>query len=604
MAPTKSAVSEKTAGVTSLVEFSRVAAARYERDDLVQRLEHTQERLARPDTVVAVIGEFKHGKSSLINGLLGRDICPVDDDLATAVITLLRFAPTPVGRLRLQGEDPDEVRSFDPADLAQLVTERVAVDGEAPVALVELGLPNPFLRRGLALVDTPGVGGLDPATMTMTLSYLERADALLFATDAAGPLTLTQIEFLKRAQEATPATMVVLTKIDLHAEWRRIETTVREQIRDAGLDLDVFPISSVLRRAAFTRTDEGLNGESGYPPLLDALKAKVLEPAAEVASARALDDARSSVEQLRAAAGVELSAILTPESLQAQLDELNASKARIEALRGGSARWATVLNDRFADLVSDADHELRTRIRDATRYAETEFEDGDPGKTWDAVTGEVRERVAQGAQEAVRRLEDGADRIGDEIVELLQSEDVALDRISGTAATPDVGGLWSQKPIEQPGIGTRAGTGFAGLRGAQGGVLMMGMVASLSGIAIATVALAGAGIVFGGKQILDERKRQLTQRRQQARTSVRQFLDDVQFEVTKTTRDLSRQLQRQLRDHFSERIAELTRTYAQAADGLQKALTQGEAERTARRRELEGITSDLDKLARSIEAAR
>ena len=62
-----------------------------DRDDLVGRATAASARLKRPSTVVCVVGEFKQGKSSLVNGLLGREVCPVDDDLATAAITLVRF---------------------------------------------------------------------------------------------------------------------------------------------------------------------------------------------------------------------------------------------------------------------------------------------------------------------------------------------------------------------------------------------------------------------------------------------------------------------------------------------------------------------------------
>ena len=51
-----------------------------------------QARLRRPATVVCVVGEFKQGKSSLVNALLGQAVCPVDDDLATSAITLVRYA--------------------------------------------------------------------------------------------------------------------------------------------------------------------------------------------------------------------------------------------------------------------------------------------------------------------------------------------------------------------------------------------------------------------------------------------------------------------------------------------------------------------------------
>jgi hypothetical protein len=41
---------------------------------------------------VLVVGEFKQGKSLLVNGLVGAPVCPTFDDVATAVPTVVRHA--------------------------------------------------------------------------------------------------------------------------------------------------------------------------------------------------------------------------------------------------------------------------------------------------------------------------------------------------------------------------------------------------------------------------------------------------------------------------------------------------------------------------------
>ena len=65
------------------------------RDDLENRATAAGARLKRPATIVCVVGEFKQGKSSLVNGLLGQQICPVNDDLATSALTLVRHGDVP-----------------------------------------------------------------------------------------------------------------------------------------------------------------------------------------------------------------------------------------------------------------------------------------------------------------------------------------------------------------------------------------------------------------------------------------------------------------------------------------------------------------------------
>jgi ribosome biogenesis GTPase A len=70
-----------------------------DRSDLVQRLAHTRRRLLDPAVRVLVVGEFKQGKSQLINALVDAPVCPVDDDIATALPTEVSYAKIPIASL-------------------------------------------------------------------------------------------------------------------------------------------------------------------------------------------------------------------------------------------------------------------------------------------------------------------------------------------------------------------------------------------------------------------------------------------------------------------------------------------------------------------------
>src|SRR6185503_20564274 len=81
----------------AVLDIDRVRGLAVEsgRTDLVSRLDQTRTRLTGRDVPVAVVGEFKQGKSTLVNALLRTDVCPVDADIATAVPTVLRFGTPP-----------------------------------------------------------------------------------------------------------------------------------------------------------------------------------------------------------------------------------------------------------------------------------------------------------------------------------------------------------------------------------------------------------------------------------------------------------------------------------------------------------------------------
>src|SRR5690606_24260135 len=95
------------ARASSVVDLGLQACEAYGRGDLASRLAAAKRRLADPAVHIVVAGEFKQGKSSLVNALLGANVCPVDDDVATAVPTYVRYGQQPRAELLFTGESPD-----------------------------------------------------------------------------------------------------------------------------------------------------------------------------------------------------------------------------------------------------------------------------------------------------------------------------------------------------------------------------------------------------------------------------------------------------------------------------------------------------------------
>src|SRR5918997_3748320 len=91
----------------AVLDLDRVRGLAVEagRTDLVERLARTRTRLTDRDVPVAVVGEFKQGKSTLVNALLRTDVCPVDADIATAVPTIVRYGAKPAVIAHLAGPD-------------------------------------------------------------------------------------------------------------------------------------------------------------------------------------------------------------------------------------------------------------------------------------------------------------------------------------------------------------------------------------------------------------------------------------------------------------------------------------------------------------------
>ena len=71
--------------LVDLLDRALAVTATADRPDLTARLEAARRRLQDPHVRVLVVGEFKQGKSQLVNALVNAPVCPVDDDVATSV---------------------------------------------------------------------------------------------------------------------------------------------------------------------------------------------------------------------------------------------------------------------------------------------------------------------------------------------------------------------------------------------------------------------------------------------------------------------------------------------------------------------------------------
>jgi hypothetical protein len=173
---------------------------------------------------VLVVGEFKQGKSQLVNSLVSAPVCPVDDDVATSVVTMVRHADTPsVALVRVARRQRHAERTEVPlGELAAYVSEAGTRATGPACATRDVGIPRTLLAGGLVLVDTPGVGGLGSAHGAATTAALASADAVVMVSAAAQEYTRPELDFLAAAVRMCPNVVCVLTKTDLYPHWRRI----------------------------------------------------------------------------------------------------------------------------------------------------------------------------------------------------------------------------------------------------------------------------------------------------------------------------------------------------------------------------------------------
>jgi len=611
-APAAAPANQAAAGVEAgLVELVRVLQ-KLERPDLAQRATAAAARLKRPSTVVCVVGEFKQGKSSLVNGLLGRTICPVDDDLATSAITLVRYGDEATASVRRRGDDGTATSQSVPVEeLTDWVSEVGNPKNAKQVERVEITVPSPLLKQGLVVVDTPGMGGLGAGHAAATLAFLPFADGLIFVSDASAELSAPEVVFLRRATELCPTVMFALTKIDLYPQWQRIAELDRGHLDREGLRIPTVAVSSVIRTEALARKDKELNDRSRFPVLVKELGDKVVAPAKAGAATRSASEARSIALMVRSGLEAEKSVIGDPAATKAALQRLEAAKQRLEHLRGPGARWSTIVGDRTADVSNNVMFDFRGGMRQISRNMDEVIEELNKGDAWDDMVHDLQADVADEVTRAFVALEEGRIAIRDEVVNTLGEENLQVDLGPGSGVDWfDVSDLWQGKALEASSSGKKKAfsQGLTGLKGAQGGIMMFGMMGQFlpaaAGALIATnPVLLGIGALFGTMGLSEDRKRKVQMRRQTARGQVRQFLDDVQFEVNNQLTAVIRDIQRELRDEFTARLGELQRTYTDAAKSAQEDAQRSQAERSQRGGELDQSIAALRKVEATLGAS-
>jgi len=238
-------------------ELSDIAESRGA-GEAVQRLATGRQRLLDERLVVVVCGEFKRGKSSLLNALLEEpDLFPVDAFFATCLITTAGHAPVETITVTVAEED-GSLRQLEikRGEIASYATEGGNPRNVKQAQHISIQTPNPRLASGLTFVDTPGVGGVYEQHSAVTLGFLQNADAVVFVADATQPLLGSELDFIRRAAETARITddaagnLFVLTKIDAVADFEEILANTKEKLAEVtGWPADAIPVVPVSARA-------------------------------------------------------------------------------------------------------------------------------------------------------------------------------------------------------------------------------------------------------------------------------------------------------------------------------------------------------------------
>jgi predicted GTPase len=207
------AVSELTSDVDGAARLLRLAQLADELGSsrIADEARNLAGRISEGRFYVACIGQFKRGKSTLINALIDNPVLPVGFTPVTAVPTVIRFGDR--RRARVQARD-GSWQEVGVSDLNQYVSEEYNPENTKGVRGVEVFVPSSLLARGMCFVDTPGLGSVFSGNTAATQAFIPHIDAALVVIGADPPLAGEELALVEAVAQHVQDLILVLNKAD------------------------------------------------------------------------------------------------------------------------------------------------------------------------------------------------------------------------------------------------------------------------------------------------------------------------------------------------------------------------------------------------------
>ncbi len=167
---------------------------------------------------VACVGQFKRGKSTLLNALVGHDIVPTGFIPVTAVPTVIRFGNKLHARVRMRDGSWRDIAT---TELKEYVTEELNPENKKGVDGAEAFVPSPLLSSGMCFVDTPGLGSVFTGNTATTQAFIPHIDAALVVVGADPPIAGEELALVEAVGKQVQDLILVINKADRTSDAER-----------------------------------------------------------------------------------------------------------------------------------------------------------------------------------------------------------------------------------------------------------------------------------------------------------------------------------------------------------------------------------------------
>lgn len=316
---------------------------------LASQLREYQNRFAEQKLTVLIAGEVSTGKSTFINSLLGTDILSTATEACTNVPSKIVYGDEEKILVHFSADDKGgtikEPLIISREEVSDYSTETLNKENQKKVEYIEIQTKSPLLAEGLAFIDTPGLGAIDPLHAIATYRIATKADIVFFLGDVRKPLTDSEISSLKDLIKVSKSEKIVhlLTCCDLKDPEGILSSNKRMFDKEFNdLNIQIIKISSLLyRKYVKTGIRTQLDG-SGFQKVRTYI-ADINADLKTILNKRYSELVYSVCQSGHKLLSEVIEVIENPETKEKRVAELQSMLDRLQEIEDNQAIWSQQL---------------------------------------------------------------------------------------------------------------------------------------------------------------------------------------------------------------------------------------------------------------------
>lgn len=207
--------------------------------------------------VIALIGEFSAGKTSIVNRILSQDDVsapklPTNSKATTAIPTYISYGPVFMSQFLDAGGKLKNIKKEDFERVKKDVLGKVNVSSLLAYFVMSYNNPN---LKGITILDTPGFSSNDPEDERRTCEVINEADILFWVFDVNQAINKSSITIIKENIKDVPL-FIIMNKCDQLSpnEQNAKENNLRETFKKENISIkgvirfsEEYPIDVIMK---------------------------------------------------------------------------------------------------------------------------------------------------------------------------------------------------------------------------------------------------------------------------------------------------------------------------------------------------------------------